>query len=499
MKVTYRFLIILSFFALIISCKKSFDSTSFTQEEIGRYIAARVPAVIEPEDPVRIRFSVPVDTTHTDAILSFNPDTKGNSYWEDELTLAFAPEGRWQPGKDYQVQVNLDKAIKEVDPGMKRVVFDFAVRPVKMTVSFEPLVPEFEGDVPNYLLRGRVITSINVDSQTIEKLLVIKTSGKMSPIVWQHSPEGRTHEYVIAEIAPDATLDFNWDGKSIGSTTTGTRSIHIPKGDELSVLSFEPGGDGERKIGIYFSQKLNPSQDLNGLVTINGSNDGFTMRKQDHILSIYPGENLTGQLSVQLHEKISSSRGHELGKTQTLDISLDDAKPGVKLVGSGVITPGNAEIIFPFEAINLKSVQVEVVRVFENNILQFLQRNSLEDRWDLELVGRIILQKEVDLQQLSDRENKFIWTRYALDLGPLVKLAPGSIYQVRIGFKSSDTYLDCKEVEFNPNNIKRAYGEVASLFEYHFSYDGFDWEQTCLLYTSPSPRDRTRSRMPSSA
>ena len=26
-----------------------------------------------------------------------------------------------------------------------------------------------------------------------------------------------------------------------------------------------------------------------------------------------------------------------------------------------------------------------------------------------------------------------------------------------------------------------------------------DWDETCLLYTSPSPRDRTRSRMPSSA
>ena len=26
-----------------------------------------------------------------------------------------------------------------------------------------------------------------------------------------------------------------------------------------------------------------------------------------------------------------------------------------------------------------------------------------------------------------------------------------------------------------------------------------DWDDTCLLYTSPSPRDRTRSRMPSSA
>ena len=27
----------------------------------------------------------------------------------------------------------------------------------------------------------------------------------------------------------------------------------------------------------------------------------------------------------------------------------------------------------------------------------------------------------------------------------------------------------------------------------------FDMSQDCLLYTSPSPRDRTRSRMPSSA
>ena len=26
-----------------------------------------------------------------------------------------------------------------------------------------------------------------------------------------------------------------------------------------------------------------------------------------------------------------------------------------------------------------------------------------------------------------------------------------------------------------------------------------DWSKSCLLYTSPSPRDRTRSRMPSSA
>ena len=36
-------------------------------------------------------------------------------------------------------------------------------------------------------------------------------------------------------------------------------------------------------------------------------------------------------------------------------------------------------------------------------------------------------------------------------------------------------------------NVLRTYGKLPAVFT------------TCLLYTSPSPRDRTRSRMPSSA
>ena len=43
---------------------------------------------------------------------------------------------------------------------------------------------------------------------------------------------------------------------------------------------------------------------------------------------------------------------------------------------------------------------------------------------------------------------------------------------------------------FSSDNWKRPREEVGFLFELFAS---------CLLYTSPSPRDRTRSRMPSSA
>ena len=42
-------------------------------------------------------------------------------------------------------------------------------------------------------------------------------------------------------------------------------------------------------------------------------------------------------------------------------------------------------------------------------------------------------------------------------------------------------------------------GSVKDHFQNELVSAGLDWEQGCLLYTSPSPRDATLSRMPSSA
>ena len=470
------------------SCKKKFESTPYSSEEIGRYIAARVPAVIDAHDPVRIRFAVPPDTTQKVALFEFNPATKGSYQWIDGMTLSFTPDDGWKPGAEYQVQVNIGKVIPDAD--LKKVVFEFSVRPVKLMVSFEPLIPQFEGDEASYLLRGRINTSTSIDSNQVAEVFSIKTAGEVSKAEWFHSPDGRTHEFIIPSIGPNARLEFQWNGEPIGSKDKSSRTILVPKADELSVLSIETGSDQERKIEIHFSQKLSPQQDLNGLVTINGKTDGFRMVKQDHVLTLYPEETVIAEtrmrtrtemlqekISIQLHPGITSNRGFKLQESVTFDVSLSDSKPGLRLVGSGTITPGHKEIIFPFEAINLRSVQVEVLRIFENNILQYLQQSSLEDQWAMEPVGRIILQKQIDLSQISDRDNRNIWTRYALDLGPLVELAPGSIYQVRIGFSGTDTYFDCyKEPEVEKREV--AFGEVESMWQYNYRYEDFRWEQT---------------------
>ena len=47
--------------------------------------------------------------------------------------------------------------------------------------------------------------------------------------------------------------------------------------------------------------------------------------------------------------------------------------------------------------------------------------------------------------------------------------------------------------------ICRFYGKTSQSLKYHLSKNSCGEHNSCLLYTSPSPRDRTRSRMPSSA
>ena len=68
-----------------------------------------------------------------------------------------------------------------------------------------------------------------------------------------------------------------------------------------------------------------------------------------------------------------------------------------------------------------------------------------------------------------------------------------------LGFEKDESkvsaYLDAAKKNFQSAGTIRGGHEFAISAANEFGIK----EETCLLYTSPSPRDRTRSRMPSSA
>ena len=61
--------------------------------------------------------------------------------------------------------------------------------------------------------------------------------------------------------------------------------------------------------------------------------------------------------------------------------------------------------------------------------------------------------------------------------------------------------VSCKKTDDDddPNIIRLETDLEISDFIWRGLNQYYYWQESCLLYTSPSPRDRTRSRMPSSA
>ena len=88
--------------------------------------------------------------------------------------------------------------------------------------------------------------------------------------------------------------------------------------------------------------------------------------------------------------------------------------------------------------------------------------------------------------EIGNDKNALVWGFYTRSLGGPNGLKPrgANVYFVADNTTVNDARVSSHEI-----------GHVFGLYHSHFNAN----KLLCLLYTSPSPRDRTRSRMPSSA
>ena len=88
-------------------------------------------------------------------------------------------------------------------------------------------------------------------------------------------------------------------------------------------------------------------------------------------------------------------------KPSVWQLNFAQEKPQVRLVGRGVILPSSENgLVLPFEAVSLEAVEVEVFKIYDNNILQFLQTSELDGQntYELRRVGRVVRRQMVPLQ-----------------------------------------------------------------------------------------------------
>lgn len=119
------------------------------------------------------------------------------------------------------------------------------------------------------------------------------------------------------------------------------------------------------------------------------------------------------------------------GGNAVSDEDIDPEVPTIRFISKGSILPSKGSLDLLFGSVSYAQAQVRVKKVFSNNILQFLQLDSYETRYELYKVASVVADTTLILGD-KDADHIREWKTYGLSLDELVKPEPGAIYHIEI-------------------------------------------------------------------
>jgi uncharacterized protein YfaS (alpha-2-macroglobulin family) len=466
-------------------------------ESANAYVYGFTSGTISKAAPIRVRFaSIAADETEIgqparNNLISFTPAIKGTATWEDAQTLRFEPAQALQSGKTYVAKVQLKSIFPDVPGEAESFEFDFHIREQYFELATEGLHAPDYNDLSKQQIKGSLFTADLASEELVPQLLSAKQNGRSLDIHWVHSADGTEHYYTIDGVARSdkaSQVSLKWDGAPLGLKLKGSEDIAIPALGDFKVTGARVVQGQEQYILLHFSDPLLDNQELGGLVEMEGYGSAFRFLVDGNKLRLYPLQRVAGDYRVKVNPGLRNINNQRMSAASIWDVSVNGALPELRLVGRGVIIPDSDGLIFPFEAVSLNAVEVEVFKIYHNNILQFLQNNDLDGGYyDLQQVGRIIMQKKVPLTSLNPNANTSQWMRYALDLSKLIAKDDQAIYQIRLGFRPEYATYFCPNAtgETSPTeglqrmDMTAAEDDVSSIMDSWYGingyYQGYSW------------------------
>lgn len=432
------FLVAISF----LSCGKS--DKNLTHPSISNansFITSHTSGVISAQSDIRIVFTAPPQKTDRKTnLIRLEPTVRGSEKWLDDRTLVFTPNRPLNAGDRHTVYLRLGD-IFDVPNTLREVSFGVTVMHQDLDLTIDDIILSQQND---YTLKGTVLTADASDLTTIQRTLQARLDGRIAQISWPESSSKRAFPFEIKNVsrAEFATsIDLNWNGNALGSRTTGKKSIPIPPKSTFSLIHWQVHYSQNPHIELIFSDNLEARQNLSGIIRL-GDQDQLHTLVQGNRIRIFFSDAESSQQKLFIDQSLRNSDGHRLSEPIELDVQLRQIRPELRLAGRGVIIPSSGSMLVPFESIGLGAVDVQVIRIFENNIPQFLQTSALSDQNEMRRVGQPIAQRTIALSSLGTF-NPNQWSSFALDLKEFVTAEPGAIYSVTIGFRPHHRAMVC--------------------------------------------------------
>lgn len=484
-------IVLLALVAIFQSGCSSREEGSSSLNDYSSYIAAHSAGAISTIDAIRVTFATDVfefsEATQeaNSKIIKIKPSVKGVISWLDERTLEFRPDNPLKNDTEYQVTVALDKVYNNIPRNLHSYTFTF--RTIKQAMDFRVNGLEFYNDNlrNDRRISGIVLTADFAKTDKIKETISATQFNNKLDITWNSTADGRTHTFWIEGVKQtDETENviISSTGASIEVHGISSTSVEVPPKGVFRVLSHNIVQSPEQCIEIRFSEPLDPDQNLQGLIQAAGINNAHIIADRN-LVKIYPSTRVSGTFNFEISAGIRSIQKKRLEQNSVISVSFENTKPEVQLIGNGVIIPASSGLMFPFKAVSLRAVDVSIFRVFEQNVAQFLQANSLDESSEMTRVGRLLLKKTVMLDQ-SGQTDFSKWNTYSIDLSELVQTEPGAIYRVTISYKLEYSTFMCDGEETEKNIIKideryDANDDVPRTYYYYsdYDYDLYDWSE----------------------
>lgn len=490
MKTKYFFLAIyLLIFSFLLSCKKEAkvekDTFSSPKTLFVEYVSAYTTGFISKKSEITVKLTKSVKIAEPGqeidmTVFSFDPALSGKAVWEDDRTIVFKPATELTSGQRYKTVFLLDKLI-EVPTDRSKFKFTFECIPQNFNVKFDGVTVYDVNNLKRVKLTGTIQTADQISNEHAEQLLSAAQNGNQLKLNYEHGIGQNLHGFTVEDIVRaenEGEVIISWDGSSIGVNKADEKAYVIPALDEFKVSSVNIMQTGDKYISVKFSDPIDENQNMRGLVKMSmGTVPRVVVNLNE--LKIYSTSKLAGKVTLTVDKSIQNTAGYGLKNDYETELQFSQKKPEIKITANtGVIMPSSEGLIIPFEAVSLSAVNLTIVRIFENNVLQYLQVNDPGGNYQLQRVGRPVVKKTIPLATMG-ATNLNDWNRYSIDLSEYIDVEPGAFYQVRLNFKKSQSLYFCADTGDENEDLFSELEDEEGLdwdnYEDYYYY--YDWEE----------------------
>lgn len=470
--------------------------------EFATYISAFTTGYISTGSTIKIKFAnefggatelnKPLDKDY----FSFSPSIEGEAVWKDAQTIEFKPKERLKQGETYKATFHLDELI-EVKKELEDFEFNFQAIKQSINLDANELKSYSSNDFNFYSMAGTISSADFLKAEEAEQTLSAKYDGKVVNVKWMHNDKGTIHKFLIDSIERPSLLAsklvLECSGKPINLEYNASKSYEVPTKGSFQFLNAKVGTDNEQYVQITFSNPIDESQGLEPWISLIKSDNTSTRNDYDenndktndvkfivngNSILIYPNNVKSGSYKLTIGAALRDMQAQTLGKQSEHSIVFDDIKPAIRFIGEGTILPSTNGLNMPFETVNLRAVDVKIIKIYENNVLQYLQNNDLNGNSQLAQVGKKVIEKRINLG-ITNPADFGVWKKFSLDLSSLIKAEPGAIYKVYLSMKKSYSTYPClgnaESDKFEMEEIKEPKEDEPAYFGYYYDDYGSNY------------------------